>query len=123
MKRYDVLILLALLCLSDICVAGELELALFEPQILRDDDAESRVAPKLAPGSHIKVSIPSLPYIYTSHSISSGLIRPANNEKGWEYDVAVSHHQIDDTTYEFKLRKGVRFQNGSLFDADSPPDE
>tara|TARA_R110002072_G_scaffold196017_2_gene353378 strand:+ start:13512 stop:15185 length:1674 start_codon:yes stop_codon:yes gene_type:complete len=105
--------------MSNICVAESIEVALHEPLVLREDDSESRVAPKLASGSHIKVSIPSLPYAYTSHAISSGLIRPANNEEGWEYDVAVSHQQIDETTYEFKLREGVRFQDGSSFDADS----
>lgn len=119
MKRYNNGILFILLFFPGISVAGQLQDTLFDPLELREDDAETRVAPKQAPGSHIKVSIPSLPYIYTSHAISSGLIRPANNEKGWEYDVATSHEQIDDTTYEFKLREGVRFQDGSVFDADS----
>ena len=119
MKCYSKLIFITALLFPGICAAIGNENTLYEPLVLRDDDAKSRVAPKLAPGSHIKVSIPSLPYIYTSHAISSGLIRPANNEKGWEYDVAVSHRQLDDTTYEFKLREGVRFQDGSVFDADS----
>lgn len=119
MKSFSKLIFITALLFPSICAAIGNENTLYEPLVLRDDDAESRVAPKLAPGSHIKVSIPSLPYIYTSHAISSGLIRPANNEKGWEYDVAVSHRQLDDTTYEFKLREGVRFQDGSIFDADS----
>jgi ABC-type transport system substrate-binding protein len=117
-KCFNGLIFLIILfpCFS---LAATIERTLYEPLVLRDDDAATRVAPKLTPGSHIKVSIPSLPYIYTSHAISSGLIRPANNEKGWEYDVAISHQQIDDITYEFKLREGVRFQDGSDFDADS----
>ena len=33
--------------------------------------------------------------------------------------MAVDHRQIDDTTYEFQLRRGVRFQDGSPFDADA----
>ncbi|MGB1799949.1 MAG: ABC transporter substrate-binding protein [Gammaproteobacteria bacterium] len=119
MKYLSKLIFIAALFFPGICTAIGNENILYEPLVLRDDDAESRVAPKLAPGSHVKVSIPSLPYIYTSHAISSGLIRPANNKKGWEYDVAVSHRQIDDTTYEFNLREGVLFQDGSVFDADS----
>ncbi len=119
MKYFSKLIFIAAILFPGICTAIGNETVLHEPLVLRDDDAKSRVATKLASGSHIKVSIPSLPYIYTSHAISSGLIRPANNEKGWEYDVAVSHRQLDETTYEFKLREGVRFQDGSAFDADS----
>ncbi|NNE00312.1 MAG: ABC transporter substrate-binding protein [Pirellulaceae bacterium] len=47
------------------------------------------------------------------------MIRPSDNAQGWEYDMAVSHEQIDDTTYEFKLRQGVQFQDGTPFDADA----
>jgi len=71
------------------------------------------------PGSHIKVFIPSLPYIYTSHAINGALLRPADNERGWDYDMATSHRQINDKTYEFSLRKNVRFQDGTPFNADS----
>lgn len=74
---------------------------------------------KAVPGSHIKVFIPSLPYIYISHSINGALLRPADNERGWNYDMATSHRQIDDKTYEFSLRKSVRFQDGTSFNADS----
>ncbi|MGI2257899.1 ABC transporter substrate-binding protein [Shewanella sp. GXUN23E] len=70
-------------------------------------------------GSHLKVFIPSLPYIYISHSINAALLRPANNDRGWEYDMATSHSQIDDTTYEFTLRQGVKFQDGTPFNADA----
>ncbi|QDF67020.1 ABC transporter substrate-binding protein [Shewanella sp. SNU WT4] len=70
-------------------------------------------------GSHLKVFIPSLPYIYISHAINSALIRPANNDQGWEYDMATSHQQIDDLTYEFTLRRGVKFQDGTPFNADA----
>jgi peptide/nickel transport system substrate-binding protein len=75
--------------------------------------------PGLVKGSHVKVFIPSLPYLYTSHSINGALIRPSDNEQGWEYDMAISHRQIDEKTYEFKLREGVRFQDGSPFNADA----
>ena len=71
------------------------------------------------PGSHIKVFIPSLPYIYISHAINGALLRPADNERGWDYDMAISHRLIDDKTYEFSLRKGVLFQDGTPFNADS----
>ncbi|USH05236.1 ABC transporter substrate-binding protein [Grimontia kaedaensis] len=74
---------------------------------------------KPVPNSHLKVFIPSLPYIYISHSINAALLRPANNDKGWEYDMAVAHRKIDDKTYEFDLRQGVKFQDGSPFNADA----
>jgi ABC-type transport system substrate-binding protein len=89
------------------------------PLTLRADDAASRALPGLVKGSHVKVFIPSLPYLYTSHAINGALIKPSNNQRGWDYDMAVKHEQINDTTYEFQLRHGVRFQDGSPFNADS----
>ncbi len=74
---------------------------------------------KAVPGSHIKVFIPSLPYIYTSHATNGALLRPADNERGWDYDMATSHRQINDKTYEFILRENVLFQDGTHFNADS----
>ena len=90
-----------------------------EPLVLREDDAPQRAVPGLFKGSHVKVFIPSLPYLYTSHSINAGLIRPSDNEQGWEFDMATSYRQIDGKTYEFKLRQGVQFQDGSPFNADA----
>ncbi|WP_373501488.1 ABC transporter substrate-binding protein, partial [Desulfococcus sp.] len=74
---------------------------------------------RAVPGSHIKVFIPSLPYIYISHAINGALLRPADNERGWDYDMATGHRRIDDKTYEFRLRKSVFFQDGTPFNADS----
>lgn len=71
------------------------------------------------PGSHVKIYAPSLPYLYTSHAVNGALLRPANNERGWVYDMATSHTQISDTIYEFQLRKGVVFQDGTPFNADA----
>ncbi|MDD1793696.1 ABC transporter substrate-binding protein [Enterovibrio sp. ZSDZ42] len=70
-------------------------------------------------GSQLNVFIPSLPYLYISHSINSALLRPADNDRGWDYDMAVSHRKVDDTTYEFSLRQGVKFQDGTPFNADA----
>ena len=95
------------------------EPALVTPLELRRDEAPQRVLSGLVPGSHVKVFIPSLPYLYTSHSVNGALIKPSDNERGWEYDMATSHRQIDDTTYEFTLRKGVKFQDGTPFNADA----
>ncbi len=85
----------------------------------RPDDAQERALDRLVKGSHVKVFIPSLPYIYISHAINGALIRPSNNARGWEYDMAVDHRQLDDTTYEFQLREGVVFQDGTPFNADA----
>ncbi|QEG00362.1 Glutathione-binding protein GsiB precursor [Stieleria maiorica] len=89
------------------------------PVQLREDDAKQRFVDRLVPGTHVKVFIPSLPYIYISHAINGAMIKPSDNARGWEYDMATSHTQIDDTTYEFKLRQGVQFQDGTPFDADA----
>lgn len=95
------------------------ENAVHKPLVLRPDDAWKRTQPGLVKGSHVKVFIPSLPYLYTSHSVNGALIKPSDSPRGWEYDMAVDHQQIDDTTYEFRLRQGVRFQDGTPFDADA----
>jgi peptide/nickel transport system substrate-binding protein len=92
---------------------------LYEPLQMRVDDAAEHAAERLSDASHISVYLPSLAYIYISHAINGALIRPANNERGWDYDLAVAHQQIDDTTYEFSLRKGVTFQDGTPFNAKS----
>ena len=34
------------------------------------------------------------------------------------YDLATSYDKVDDTTYVFKLREGVKFHNGEAFTAD-----
>lgn len=93
--------------------------SVIKPLVLRPDDAPVRALNELVPGSHVKVFIPSLPYLYTSHAINAAMIKPSDNEQGWEYDMAVSHEELDETTYEFKLRQGVRFQDGTPFDADA----
>jgi ABC-type transport system substrate-binding protein len=74
--------------------------------------------PALVPGSHLKIYLPSLPYLYVSHAINGAFFRPANNEQGWTHDLAISHEKISDTIYEFKLREGVQFQDGTPFNAD-----
>jgi len=84
----------------------------------RDDDAASRAATPLHPDSHIKIFIPNIPYIYITNCTNAGLIRSFDNERGWEYELAKSHNRVDDFTYEFELRKGLKFQDGSEFDTD-----
>jgi peptide/nickel transport system substrate-binding protein len=43
--------------------------------------------------------------------VYNGLLRLTPDMQGVELDLAESWRQIDDLTYEFKLRKGVHFQN------------
>ncbi len=107
------LLLLVIYLLTPECYAG-----IIEPLKLRHDDSEQRAAPQLTPGSHLKLYIPSLPYLYVSHAINGALFRPANNKQGWKYDLAISHKKISDIIYEFKLRSGVEFQDGTPFNAD-----
>lgn len=94
-------------------------LAALSKQEFREDTSMQTATGKLKPGSHVKVFLPNLPYIASSHSINGALVRPANNALGWEYDMAVSHEIINPKLYEFTLREGVRFQDGSPFDADA----
>lgn len=99
--------------------SADAQSTVIQPLTLRADDSPERARSGLVKGSHVKVFIPSLPYLYTSHSINAALIKPSDNEQGWEYDMSVSHQQLDETTYEFKLREGVRFQDGTPFNADA----
>ena len=86
---------------------------------LAADPAPGEVTDEFRKGSHVKLFLPNLPYLAISHAVNASLVRPANNEKGWQYDVAISHRDIDDRIWEFRLREGVRFQDGSPFNADS----
>ncbi|MGB5620925.1 MAG: ABC transporter substrate-binding protein [Gammaproteobacteria bacterium] len=86
---------------------------------LAPDPAPGEVTGELREGSHIKLFLPNLPYLAISHAVNASLVRPANNDRGWQYDLATSHRNIDDMIWEFRLREGVRFQDGSPFNADS----
>ncbi|OUR94096.1 hypothetical protein A9Q84_17450 [Halobacteriovorax marinus] len=86
---------------------------------LQKDTSTEHLLKERVKNSHIKIFIPSLPYLAISHSINAALVRPANNLKGWEYDLAESHRKVSEKVYEFKLRKGIRFQDGTSFNADS----
>ena len=109
----------SLLIVLSVCAGAPAAPPGVEPLVLRPDDAPERALPGLVKGSHVKVFLPSLPYLYTSHSVNGALIKPSDNAQGWEYDMATSHRQLDDTTYEFTLRQGVQFQDGTPFNADS----
>ena len=84
-----------------------------------EDPAPNRVTGKFRKGSHVKLFLPYLPYLAITHSINSTLARPANNERGWELDLAESYTHIDNRIFEFKLKKGVCFQDGTPFNAEA----
>ncbi|MBF0289904.1 MAG: ABC transporter substrate-binding protein [SAR324 cluster bacterium] len=83
------------------------------------DPVPNEVTDEIRPGSHVKLFLPNLPYLAISHAINAALVRPANNDRGWQYDLADSHSSIDDKIWEFRLRQGVTFQDGTPFNADS----
>jgi peptide/nickel transport system substrate-binding protein len=86
---------------------------------LVEDPAPGEVLGEFREGSHVKLVIPNLPYLAISHAINASLVRPANTDQGWQYDLAVSHRSDGDRVWEFRLRRDVQFQDGSPFDADS----
>lgn len=69
------------------------------------------------PKSHIKIYLPSIPYTYVSRLINGSLLRVSDNENGWEYMMATNISQKDALTYDVTLRKNVKFQDGSSFEA------
>jgi peptide/nickel transport system substrate-binding protein len=90
-----------------------------EEDIFKEDKTAFDALNYLHPKSHIKVFLPSIPYIYISKNTNAGLIRSDDNEKGWVYDLAKSHKQVDDYTYIFEIKKNLKFQNGTPFTIDS----
>ena len=78
------------------------------------DPAPAEVTGEFREGSHVKLFLPNLPYLAISHAINASLVRPSRNAEGWEYDLAISHKSVEDRVWEFELRRGVRFQDGSL---------
>lgn len=60
-----------------------------------------------------------MPYNYISRLINEGLVRLAENNQGWEYSLATKSTKLSPVLYEFELREGVVFQDGTPFNADS----
>jgi peptide/nickel transport system substrate-binding protein len=91
-----------------------------QPDIgLSGDPVPAEVTGELRPGSHVKLFLPNLPYLAISHAVNASLVRPADNDRGWQYDLATGHRRIGDRIWEFDLRQGVTFQDGTPFNADS----
>ena len=85
----------------------------------RLDDSKDISINKRVPGSEIKVSIPNMPYIYLSKLINGTLLRASDNEKGWEFMLASKLERKGKLVYIFSLKKGLKFQDGTSFDADN----
>lgn len=85
----------------------------------RIDDSASRELKRKDNRSHIKVFLPVLPYVTVSRMINEGLVRLADNINGWEYTLATHCEHPSSTIYECDLRRGVKFQDGTPFNADS----
>ncbi len=90
-----------------------------EPIKYISNDISKDVIHKRLPSSHIKVFLPSIPYTYISKLINGTLFRLSDNEKGYENMLASSYRQIDSLIYDVSLKEGIRFQDGTAFDADS----
>lgn len=82
------------------------------------DDASTISLDHRHPKSHIHVYIPSLPYAHIMRLINGTLVRLNDSLRGWEYFIAYDHKKIDSLTYDFWLRKDVKFQDGTPLDAD-----
>ncbi|MDD2383853.1 MAG: ABC transporter substrate-binding protein [Sulfurospirillaceae bacterium] len=85
----------------------------------RIDNSQGRIVETKDKRSHINVFLPSMPYNYVSRLVNEGLVRLAENEQGWEYSLSTHSIKLSPIVYEFELRRGVRFQDGTLFNADS----
>lgn len=95
------------------------EIVLYEPLNYKIDDAKEIAIDKRIKGSHLNIYIPILPYAYIFRLINGTLLRLNGSTQGWEYYYAIKHKKVNDTTYDFTLRKNVKFQDGTPFSASS----
>jgi len=92
---------------------------LFSDNLYYEDDSSKISLNYRHPDSHLHVYIPSLPYAYIMRLINGTLVRLDENPKGWEYFIAYKHKKIDPLTYDFWLRKDVKYQDGTPLNADN----
>lgn len=91
----------------------------YKPIKYKLDDINEIAIDKKNPNSHLKIYLPSIPYSYIMRLINGTLVRLDSSAQGWEYFLAFKHEKVDDLTYDFWLRKDVKFQDGTIFNADS----
>lgn len=94
-------------------------LFIFAQTKYRVDDASEITLNHREKGSHIKVFIPTMPYLYLSKLINGTLIRSSDNSRGWEYMLAKKLERKGKLIYIFSLKENIKFQDGTLFNADS----
>ncbi len=95
------------------CMANQEDVGLMPDLAMSETDGSFKK------GSHVKLYLPNLPYAAISHALNGALFRPANNQRGWQYDLAKSHTNQHNRVWEFELRRNAYFQDGSHFNADS----
>ena len=83
------------------------------------DNTENIAINERVKQSHLKVYMPSLAYYNIISLINGTLVRLSESNTGWDYYLAYKHEKVNELTYDFWLRRDVKFQDGSLFDADS----
>lgn len=109
------LYLIIVLIFASLCFGNQEEQNFY----YRGDDTSANLVHERIEGSHIKVFLPTMPYLYISKLVNGTLLRSSGKSEGWEYMMATSYQKIDALTYEFSLKKGVLFQDGTPFNADS----
>ena len=102
--------------LASILFANEIKYHRIEYKI---DDVDKIALNKKVPTSHLKIYLPSIPYSYIMRLINGTLVRLNDSPKGWEYFIAYKHQKINPVTYDFWLRKDIKFQDGTNLTADS----
>lgn len=113
LKNVKAFLLLLLFCIISLSAND------VEPFNYKKDDTASQLVHERIEDSHIKVFFPTMPYIYLSKLINGTLVRSSSTVEGWEYMLANAYTKVDSLTYEFTLREGILFQDGTPFNADS----
>lgn len=91
----------------------------YKPIEYKIDDTSSIAIEQKTADSHIKIYLPSIPYSHIMRLINGTLVRLNDSPKGWEYFLAYKHEKIDSLTYDFWLRKDIKFQDGTILNANS----
>lgn len=116
-KLYKILIIFILLVETFASSLNNTTHKDFELVKYKHDKTQDEAINKQVKNSHLKVYMPSLPYYNIISLINGTLVRLSESSTGWEYYLAYKHKKVNDLTYDFWLRKDVRFQDGSKFDA------